>query len=637
MKKLLSLFGITVLSAMITAAAFAGSANMLTEARFSIQDSDSPATIEIYPGDTVTFRLDVAASRSSYPRIYVVPMTIGEDAETGDSCEVPIGPKYMIGIDGMKAGGKGNGQTTGSDPKAGSATFTSNDLGVTFPRSDTYQLFLQVWDDGKELGRTNRVTVTVVEKPFTGVVLTAKRTPVYTPQWTVDRYDWTVLIDGLPRIISLFPSAYTFEGMFLTASTGIYQRTAAFDEGTAVEQKVVAYPGIIEGYSFNPAVGDSITLGIENTEYTFAAGARVYRLDAQAADAGFEMAIDNIPFSWNGRYWLLLDSWGEIRYLFLSYTDATTPPAFPGAVVADSTNPTAANLKQLGIVKKFNAAVGPVDPATGLSTEYAYFRPDTQSTSANGKFPLMIWLHGSGGGANVWSPLINDTGLTRFADIYQPLFAGGGAWMMVPRSNEDFAEGHAMRWNAQQVGSLFAAVDDLIANNPDVDTDRIYIGGFSIGGGMVWLTIRDRPGFFAAAFPTAPPGRFMPDPAGDELFDLITLPIWIVHSVEDTTVRVDTDTQATPNIPWGSRPVMNALIPLSAAIGTDSRLTLLHPVYYMGGHVEYQAIHNNMVNPYTNTLYANGLTMSDPYTDRVPGTLIDWLNEQTASANAARR
>lgn len=608
-----------MLAIVLVASAFAGSANHFSSAELTIVGGETDKSIVITPGDPVQFRLDVTVSRSSYPKIYVVPMVIAEDGKTGESVEAVIGGRFLTGITGLKG--------MGNVPKSDSATFASDDLGVAFSKSNTYRFFVQVWDEGKLLRTSNPVTITVVEKPFTGVVFTAKRTAVYKAPYVVDFYDWSVLIDGQERVVRIHPSAYTFDGVFLTASTGVYRQTPEYAEGSSVTEKVVAYPGIIDGYGLNPAVGSTIRLGVKATEYEFAEDARIYRLDVPAAGAGFEIRIEDIPYSWNGRYWMLLNSWGEIRYLFISYTDGTSP------------NPDLVNT-----IQKFNPAVGPADPETGLTTEYVYFKPENSSTSDNGKFPLFIWLHGSGQGANAWTPLINDyspfygRGITKFADIYQPLFHGGGAYIMIPRSNEDFAEGHGMRWNTLQLGAFFAAVDDFLAKNLEIDRDRIYVGGFSIGGGMVWSVIRERPDFFAAALPVAAPGRFMPDPSSPEIYNFVSLPIWTVHSVEDTIVRVDVDTQVTPNIPWGSRPVMNAIIPLATAAGTDSRLTLLHPVYYLGAHLEYVAVCNNMVNPYftDGRLYANGLTMSDPY-DYVESTVIDWLNAQTASANASRR
>lgn len=607
-----------MLAIVLVTSAFAGSANHLSSAELSIVGGETDRSIVITPCDPVQFRLDVTASRSSYPKIYVVPMVTAEDRETGEPVTAVVGDRFLTGITGLK--GKGNA------PRSDSATFTSDDLGVAFSKSNTYQFFVQVWDEGKLLRTSNPVTITVVEKPFTGVVFTAKRTAVYKAPYVVDYYNWSVLIDGQEQVVRVYPSAYTFEGAFLTASTGVYRQTSEYAAGSVTE-KVVAYPGIIDGYGLNPAVGRTITLGVKDTEYHFADDARIYRLDVPAAGAEFEIGIEDIPYSWNGRYWMLLNSWGEIRYLFISYSGATPP------------NPDLFNT-----MKKFNPAEGPADPDSGLTTEYVYFKPENPSTSDNGKFPLFIWLHGSGQGANVWTPLINDyhflhgRGISKFADIHQPLFHGGGAYIMIPRSNEDFAEGHGMRWNTLQVGAFFAAVDDFLAKNPEIDRDRIYVGGFSIGGGMVWSVIRERPGFFAAALPVAAPGRFMPDPNSPEINNFVSLPIWAVHSVQDTVVMVDTDTQVTPNIPWGSRPVMNAIIPLATAAGTDSRLTLLHPVYYLGAHLEYVAVCNNMVNPYytDGRLYANGLTMSDPY-DYVESTVIDWLNAQTASANASRR
>lgn len=46
-----------------------------------------------------------------------------------------------------------------------------------------------------------------------------------------------------------------------------------------------------------------------------------------------------------------------------------------------------------------------------------------------------------------------------------------------------------------------ALIQEYVAKNPDIDPNRIYIGGASNGGYMTMLMIRDYPNYFAAAFP----------------------------------------------------------------------------------------------------------------------------------------
>lgn len=46
------------------------------------------------------------------------------------------------------------------------------------------------------------------------------------------------------------------------------------------------------------------------------------------------------------------------------------------------------------------------------------------------------------------------------------------------------------RWFFKYEDALMALIEEYIANNPDVDTDRIYIGGPSNGGYMTMLMVR---------------------------------------------------------------------------------------------------------------------------------------------------
>ena len=49
--------------------------------------------------------------------------------------------------------------------------------------------------------------------------------------------------------------------------------------------------------------------------------------------------------------------------------------------------------------------------------------------------------------------------------------------------------------------SLMEFIKDYVANNPDVDPNRIIIGGCSNGGYMTMEMILTYPDYFAAAFP----------------------------------------------------------------------------------------------------------------------------------------
>ncbi|MCD6339536.1 MAG: prolyl oligopeptidase family serine peptidase [Verrucomicrobia bacterium] len=64
----------------------------------------------------------------------------------------------------------------------------------------------------------------------------------------------------------------------------------------------------------------------------------------------------------------------------------------------------------------------------------------------------------------------------------------------------------------------------------NVDEDRIYLTGLSMGGFGTWRLAADHPDWFAAAAPVC--GRGNPADAPK----LVRLPIWVWHGVEDRTV-----------------------------------------------------------------------------------------------------
>jgi len=57
-------------------------------------------------------------------------------------------------------------------------------------------------------------------------------------------------------------------------------------------------------------------------------------------------------------------------------------------------------------------------------------------------------------------------------------------------------------WNMEPVYSnVLSMLKQFVANHPDIDSERIYIVGFSMGGTGVWNMILKNPGLFAAAMP----------------------------------------------------------------------------------------------------------------------------------------
>ena len=88
--------------------------------------------------------------------------------------------------------------------------------------------------------------------------------------------------------------------------------------------------------------------------------------------------------------------------------------------------------------------------------------------------------------------------------------------------------------------ALMALIRKFVADNPGVDSDRIYVGGCSNGGYMSLKLILEHPDFFAAGYISALAyhAEFLTD---DQITSIKEVPIWFVHAADDrTTVPEET-------------------------------------------------------------------------------------------------
>lgn len=166
------------------------------------------------------------------------------------------------------------------------------------------------------------------------------------------------------------------------------------------------------------------------------------------------------------------------------------------------------------------------------SINYAYYEPEKDEV----KNPLIVFFHGNGegGGAS-----LDNHGVQMYAypecnladTEIQTIM--GNAYVLLPQANE--------RWSTGGIDQETGMIDivnsliDSIADNPDIDKNRIYVGGLSMGGYMTCQAILSRPDYYAAAFPCCQAYAMKDSDAAK----LVNLPIWISCSEADQACTMD--------------------------------------------------------------------------------------------------
>lgn len=261
-----------------------------------------------------------------------------------------------------------------------------------------------------------------------------------------------------------------------------------------------------------------------------------------------------------------------------------------------------------------------VGPKTGeYIIDYKYFSPVKDSESK--KYPLVIWLHGMGDGSEKGAQVAKSEIALWASDEFQARFEpAGGAFIFAPRSLEE----DSIFWGDILIEPLMAAVNDFISkNSANIDTTRIYMGGYSMGGKMTLETAVAFPEMFAAIFPICP--AWVPDKSAASL--IADIPVWITSSTRDPLI----------NYHFAATPTWKNIISTNAR-PEACRFSTLTKVCYANGektpssHHAWFAVNNDMFTvdngayPYMTTVNGagEGVTLTHP------DGMISWLSQFTS-------
>ncbi len=191
-----------------------------------------------------------------------------------------------------------------------------------------------------------------------------------------------------------------------------------------------------------------------------------------------------------------------------------------------------------------------------ISLKYLLYTPEDYGKDPQKKWPLMLFLHGSGESGD---------DLQKVKTHGPPkLIAQGKSFPFIIVSPQcpDARAG----WDPEALNGL---LDDVIAHY-SVDEDHVYLTGLSMGGYGTWALASESPHRFAAIAPICGGGSNPRRVARR----LRSMPIWIFHGGKDPTVPIKE-----------AQDMVDAL----KAVGSDVKFT----VYPDAGHDSWTVTYDN--------------------------------------------
>ncbi|KAK8871224.1 hypothetical protein M9Y10_009138 [Tritrichomonas musculus] len=144
-----------------------------------------------------------------------------------------------------------------------------------------------------------------------------------------------------------------------------------------------------------------------------------------------------------------------------------------------------------------------------LSLRYAAYEPK-ELKEDNAKNPLIIWINGGGeGGLDIDIALLGNKVTALAGPKIQSYFTSEngakGIYVLAIQTPTLWMDGgndqfHNGDFDSRYSGIFMDLLKDYLSKNPDVDQNRIYIGGCSNGGFMSLNMVISHPDFFAASY-----------------------------------------------------------------------------------------------------------------------------------------
>ena len=147
--------------------------------------------------------------------------------------------------------------------------------------------------------------------------------------------------------------------------------------------------------------------------------------------------------------------------------------------------------------------------------KYIVCYPD--NFNENQKYPLLLKLHGAGGRGDDITPLLRDSAFLK----QREKFSDFPFLTIMPLCHEN-------TWF-----DMWEQLKEFLINMtalPNVDAERVYLMGASMGGYATWAMAMSCPEIFAAIVPICGGGMYW------NALRLVNVPIWAFHGANDNVV-----------------------------------------------------------------------------------------------------
>lgn len=228
------------------------------------------------------------------------------------------------------------------------------------------------------------------------------------------------------------------------------------------------------------------------------------------------------PISWDGKAWR--NNWANPYELAVTLVAGESLISGDTTITAIDVEPTINIAGDGKICPQLDGFEMSEFTNEGTTVSYALYSPAKDSHTNS----LVIWNHGVGEtGTDVQIDLLGNEvtalGGTEFQGIMD------GAYVLVPQRRSYNSAGNAE--------AIYQLIQKTLKENPDIDPNRIIVGGCSAGGAMTMTMLFAHPELYAAAYPICPATNSAT--VTDEMIESIKgVPIWFTHSKNDSTCKI---------------------------------------------------------------------------------------------------